>query len=166
AATAVLAANSGHLVLATLHAPSAVGAVHSLFNLGVHPHFLAGSLLGVLTQRLVRTLCKACRQPFDLSDAPHTFDEVRKYLDPGEGFLMYGRRGCPECKQMGYTGRTGVFEVLKISSGLRKLILDRAPTPVLRAKAVEEGLMECRLSALVKVAKGDTSIEEVFRVIP
>ncbi len=166
AATAVLAANSGHLVLATLHAPSAVGAIQSLFNLGVHPHFLSGSLLGVVTQRLIRTLCRACRQAFDLSDSPTTFEEVRPYLEPGEGFVMYGPRGCPECRNLGYGGRTGVFEVLKIGPALRRLILDRAPTPVLRAKAVEEGLMECRLSALLKVARGETSIEEVFRVIP
>ncbi|HEY1376752.1 MAG TPA: GspE/PulE family protein [Gemmataceae bacterium] len=166
AATAVLAANSGHLVLATLHAPSAVGAIQSLFNLGVHPHFLSGSLLGVVTQRLIRTLCPACRQSFDLSDSPNTFEDVRKYLGPGEGFLMYGPRGCAECRNLGYNGRTGVFEVLMITPALRRLILDRAATPVLRAKAVEDGLMECRLSALLKVARGETSIEEVFRVIP
>jgi type II secretory ATPase GspE/PulE/Tfp pilus assembly ATPase PilB-like protein len=166
AATAVLAANSGHLVLATLHAPSAVGAVQSFLNLGVHAHFLANSLIGVLTQRLVRTLCPACRQSFDLSDTPQTFEEVRPYLGPNEGFLMYGPRGCPECRQLGYTGRTGVFEVLQVSPALRKLILERAPGPVLRRKALEEGLLECRLSALLKVARGETSIEEVFRVIP
>ena len=166
AATAVLAANSGHLVLATLHAPSAVGAVESMFNLGVHRHFLASSLQGVLTQRLVRTLCPACRQSFDLSDSPHTFEEVRPYMEPNEGYLMYGPRGCPECRQLGYTGRTGVFEMLKIGPALRKLILEKAPASVLRKTAVEEGMLECRLSALLKVARGVTSIEEVFRVIP
>jgi type II secretory ATPase GspE/PulE/Tfp pilus assembly ATPase PilB-like protein len=166
AATAILAANSGHLVLATLHAPSAVGAIQSLFNLGVHAHFLSGSLLGVITQRLIRTLCPGCRQSFDLSDSPHTFEDIRPHLAPGEGFLMYGPRGCPECRNLGYNGRTGVFEVLKISPELRQLILDKAATPVLRSKAVEGGLMECRHSALLKVARGETSIEEVFRVIP
>lgn len=166
AATAVLAANSGHLVLATLHAPSAVGAIQSMYNLGVHAHFLSGSLLGVITQRLIRTLCPSCRQPFDLSSSPQTFEEIRSHLGPEEGFLMYGPRKCGECRNQGYNGRTGVFEVLKIGPSLRRLILDRAPTPVLRAKAVEEGLMECRLSALLKVARGQTSIEEVFRVIP
>jgi type II secretory ATPase GspE/PulE/Tfp pilus assembly ATPase PilB-like protein len=166
AATAVLAANSGHLVLATLHAPSTVGAVESMFNLGVHRHFLASALQGVVTQRLVRTLCPACRQSFDLGDSPHTFDDVRPYLDQGEGYLMYGPRGCPECRQLGYTGRTGVFELLKVGPALRKMILDKAPAPALRRKAIEEGLMECRVSAILKVARGETSIEEVFRVIP
>jgi type II secretory ATPase GspE/PulE/Tfp pilus assembly ATPase PilB-like protein len=166
AATAVLAANSGHLVLATLHAPSAVGAVQSMLNLGVHSHFLASSLLGVVTQRLLRTLCPACRQSFDLGDNPETFAEVKPYLAPTEGFLMYGPRGCPECRNLGYSGRTGVFEILQVSSGLRKLVLERAPGTVLRKRAVDDGLLECRLSALLKVARGETSIEEVFRVIP
>jgi type II secretory ATPase GspE/PulE/Tfp pilus assembly ATPase PilB-like protein len=166
AATAVLAANSGHLVLATLHAPSTVGAVQSLLNLGVHSHFLASSLLGVLTQRLIRTLCMKCRQSFDLGDAPQTFEEIRPHLGPGEGYLMYGPRGCPECHKMGYAGRTGVFEVLQVGPGLRKMILERSPGPVLRQKALEEGLVECRLAAMLKVARGETSIEEVFRVIP
>ena len=113
AATAVLAANSGHLVLATLHSPSAVGAVQSMYNLGVHPHFLSGSLLGVITQRLVRTLCPACRQQFDLSDSPQTFEEVRQHLNPGEGYRMFGPKGCAECRHLGYSGRTGVFEILR-----------------------------------------------------
>ncbi len=166
ASTAVLAANSGQLVLATLHAPSTIGAVQSMFNLGVHPHFLSSSLLGVVTQRLVRLLCPACRLSFDLSDAPHTFEDVRPYLGPGEGYRMFGPKGCPECRGLGYIGRTGVFEVLKVSPALRQLILERASAPVIRRKALEEGLMECRLSALLKVARGETSIEEVFRVIP
>jgi type II secretory ATPase GspE/PulE/Tfp pilus assembly ATPase PilB-like protein len=166
AATAVHAANSGHLVLATLHAPSTVGAVESMMNLGVHRHFMASALQGVLTQRLVRLLCKTCRQSFDLSDAPDTFAEVRQHLDAGEGYLMYGPRGCPNCRHLGYTGRTGVFELLKVGPALRKMILDKAPPPALRQKGLEEGLVECRRSALLKVARGETSIEEVFRVIP
>ena len=71
-----------------------------------------------------------------------------------------------DCRQLGYTGRTGVFEMLKIGPALRKLILEKAPASVLRKTAVEEGMLECRLSALLKVARGVTSIEEVFRVIP
>lgn len=166
AATAVLAANSGHLVLATLHAPTAPSAVQSMFNLGVFPHFLAGGLLGVLTQRLVRTLCPHCRLSFDLSDAPHTFTEVRPFLDSTEGYRMYGPKGCPECRHLGYTGRTGVFEILKVSPAIRRLILDRPAAPVIRQQAVAEGMVECRLSAMIKVARGQTSVEEVFRAIP
>ena len=89
AETAVRAANSGHLVLATIHAPIAAGAVQSMRGLGVHPHFLATSLLGVISQRLVRTLCEQCKVSFDLSMAPHTFDEVRPWLTPEEGHKLF-----------------------------------------------------------------------------
>src|SRR5438270_13701495 len=166
AATALLAANSGHLVLATLHAPTAPAAVQSMFNLGVFPHFLAGGLLGVVTQRLVRTLCTNCRQQFDLSDSPHTFAEVRQYLEPSEGYRMFGPKGCVECRSLGYTGRTGVFEIFTVTPAIRRLILDRPSAPVIRQQAMAEGLVECRLSALIKVARGETSFEEVLRVIP
>src|SRR5262249_34061066 len=93
-------------------------------------------------------------------------EDVRPYLGPGEGYRMFGPKGCPECRALGYTGRTGVFEVLKISPALRQMILERGSTPVIRRKAIEEGLMECRLSALLKVARGETSMEEVVPVIP
>jgi type II secretory ATPase GspE/PulE/Tfp pilus assembly ATPase PilB-like protein len=166
AETAVRAANSGHLVLATLHAPVAAGAVQSMLTLGVHPHFLSNSLLGVMAQRLIRTLCPHCKQAFDLVDSAQTFEEVRQWMEPGEGRVLYGPRGCKECRMVGYLGRTGVFEVMTVSRALRKLILSRQPTQAIRQKAVEEGMLEFRHAALLKVAQGETSIEEVFRVVP
>ena len=166
AATAVRAANSGHLVLATLHAPSAIGAIESMIHLGANPHFLSQSLRGVIAQRLVRTLCRECRQPYDLADAPHTFDEVRPLLEPGEGNQLFGPKGCDACRNLGYASRTGVFEVLTVGPALREMILQRASAKDLRAKAVEEGLVVNRLAAILKVARGETSIEEVFRAIP
>ena len=166
AETAVRAANSGHLVFSTLHAPVAAGAVPSLLNLGVHPHFLASSLLGVVAQRLVRTLCPLCKASFDVSESKHAFDEVRRYLAPGQGEKLYGPSGCPKCKMLGYAGRSGVFEVMSTSPALRKLIMERQPLQVLRNKALQEGMIEFRESALLKVALGETSIEEVFRTIP
>jgi type II secretory ATPase GspE/PulE/Tfp pilus assembly ATPase PilB-like protein len=166
AETAVRAANSGHLVLATLHAPGAAGAVQSLLSLEVHPHFVASSLRGVVAQRLVRTLCPDCKVAIDLLLSPHTFDEVRPWLEPGEGQTLYAARGCPRCGQTGYAARTGVFEVLTISEDLRKLIQAREPTQVLRRKAVDEGMIEMRQAALLAVARGQTTSEEVLRVVP
>jgi type II secretory ATPase GspE/PulE/Tfp pilus assembly ATPase PilB-like protein len=167
AETAVRAANSGHLVLATLHAPIAAAAVPAMLNLGVHPHFLASSLLGVISQRLVRTLCQHCKTSFDIADAPETFDEIRSYLAPGEGEKLYGpSSGCAKCNHLGFAGRSGVFEVMVMTPALRRLIVERVPTQTLRAKAIEEGLVEFRKSALLKVAQGQTSIEELFRAIP
>jgi type II secretory ATPase GspE/PulE/Tfp pilus assembly ATPase PilB-like protein len=118
--TAVRAANSGHLVLATIHASIAVGAVQSMRSLGVNPHFLASGLRGILSQRLVRTLCPACKFSIDLSHAPHTFDEVRQWLAPGEGNTLYAPKGCPACQMIGYSGRTGVFEVQPATPDFRR----------------------------------------------
>jgi type II secretory ATPase GspE/PulE/Tfp pilus assembly ATPase PilB-like protein len=165
ARTAVRAAASGHLVLSTLHAPVAAAAIHTMLRLEVHPHLLANSLLGVISQRLLRTLCPRCRQTFEVP-APHIFDEVRDRLEPGEGQHLYGPGGCPECYGTGYAGRTGVFEMLRVGPEIRKMIDDGAPTQALRQKAIEGGMVEFRHSALVKVAQGQTSIEEVIRVLP
>jgi type II secretory ATPase GspE/PulE/Tfp pilus assembly ATPase PilB-like protein len=164
--TAVRAANSGHLVLATLHAPISAGAIQSMLSLGVHPHFLGASLRGVIAQRLVRTLCPECKTTFDLSTWPTIFDDVKPWLEPGEGHLLYAPRGCKTCHKTGYANRTGVFEVLSISRELRKLIFEKQPTQSIRQQAMSEGLMEFRQSALLKVARGQTSAEEVVRVIP
>jgi type II secretory ATPase GspE/PulE/Tfp pilus assembly ATPase PilB-like protein len=166
ARTAVHAANSGILVFATLHAPSAAGAIQSMRSLGVHSHFLSTSLRGIVAQRLVRTLCPQCRTGFDLSLAPHTFDDVRPWLGVDEGNTLFAPKGCAECGLTGYAGRTGIFEVLGISRGIRQLISDGAGTREIRAKAIEEKMAEFRQSALLAVARGLTSTEEVFRVIP
>jgi type II secretory ATPase GspE/PulE/Tfp pilus assembly ATPase PilB-like protein len=166
AQTAVHAGNSGMLVLATIHAPAAAGAVQSMRSLGVHSHFLSTSLRGIASQRLVRTFCMKCRRAFDLSDAPHTFDEVKQWLGPDEGKTLYAPGGCEACQMEGYAGRTGVFEVMPITRNIRNLISDGKPARDIRHKAVEEGMLEFRQAALLKVAKGETSTEEVFRVIP
>ena len=166
AETAVRAANSGHLVLATIHSPIAAGAVQSMRSLGVHPHFLATSLLGIISQRLVRTLCPQCRQSFDLSMAPHTFDDVRPWLGPEEGAKLFAAKGCSACQNLGYAGRTGVFEILRINRKLRDLISDARPTREIREAAAADRMLEFRQSAMLKVAQGLTSTEEVVRVIP
>jgi type II secretory ATPase GspE/PulE/Tfp pilus assembly ATPase PilB-like protein len=166
AETAVRAANSGHLVLATLHSPVAAGAIQSMLRLGVHPHFLSSSLLGVMAQRLIRTLCEKCKVMYELSHAPLTFEEVKQWLEPGQGENLYGPKGCAACHMTGYSGRTGVFEVLSVTPDIRRLIDERQPTAAIRQKALEAGLVEFRHSALLKVAQGQTSIEEVIRVVP
>jgi type II secretory ATPase GspE/PulE/Tfp pilus assembly ATPase PilB-like protein len=166
AETAVRAANGGHLVLATLHAPLAAGAVQSMLALGANPHFLATSLLGSIAQRLLRVLCPACKVGFDLDEPLETFTEVQRWLEPGQGKQLFGPAGCPKCHGTGYSALTGVFEVLAVSPAVRKLVLARQPMYALRQKALEEGMMEFRQSALLKVAQGQTTVEEVFRVVP
>ncbi|HEY2589350.1 MAG TPA: GspE/PulE family protein [Tepidisphaeraceae bacterium] len=166
AQTAVHAANAGHLVLATVHASSAAAGPQSLRALDVHTPFLASSLRGVISQRLVRTLCPNCKTPFDVADVPHVFDEVKRWLKPGEGKTLYAPRGCEICEGRGYTARTGVFEVMPISAPLRNAIADAGPAADLRRIAIDQGLPQFRQAALLKVAKGQTSTDEVFRAIP
>jgi type II secretory ATPase GspE/PulE/Tfp pilus assembly ATPase PilB-like protein len=166
AETAVRAANSGHLVFATIHAPIAAGAVQSMRGLGVHPHFLSTSLRGVISQRLVRTLCEQCKTSIDLAFAPHTFDDIRPWLSPEEGKVLFAPKGCAACQMMGYAGRTGVFEILRVTRRVRDLIADGRPTGEIRQAALADKMLEFRQSALLKVARGVTSTEEVFRVIP
>jgi len=166
AQTAVLAANSGRLVLATLHAPSAAGAISSMLALGANPHFLASCVLGAVSQRLVRRLCDRCNVAFSISAAPHTFDEVRHWLEPGQGEQIYSAPGCEACHEEGFSGRTGVAEVLRVSKEIRQLIHEKRPTIEIRRKAVEQGMIDLRRAALLKVAQGLTSTEEVVRTIP
>jgi type II secretory ATPase GspE/PulE/Tfp pilus assembly ATPase PilB-like protein len=166
AQTAVRAANSGHLVLATLHAPTAAGAIQSMLNLGVHPHFFASSLRGVIAQRLVRTLCPHCRVGLDLSEAPLTFEDVKPWLGEFDGRQLFTSTGCDQCKKTGYIGRTGVFELLEVTPNLRRLINALAPAKELEQEAIAEGMFEFRRAGLLKVATGQTNTEEIVRVVP
>jgi general secretion pathway protein E len=166
AGIAIRAANSGHLVLATIHAVAAAGAIQTMRALDVHPHFLATALRCIVAQRLVRTLCTQCRTAFDLADAPHTFDEVRHLLSPNEGKVLWAARGCKVCLQTGYAARAGVFEIMTVSRAIRNLISEGRTVREIRAKAAEEKMLDFRQAALLKVAAGATSPEEVFRAIP
>ncbi|HEX4129422.1 MAG TPA: GspE/PulE family protein [Pirellulales bacterium] len=166
AQTVIRAANSGHLVLSTLHAPVAAGALQSMLALNVHPHFLSTCLRGVITQRLVRVLCPRCRKAIELDESAKTFDDVKPWLEPGTGKAMYAPAGCDNCRGTGYVDRTGVFEVLPCSSEVRRLIANGVATSELENRAIAEGMLEFRRSGMVKVAQGITTTEELLRVIP
>ena len=166
AETAVRAANTGHLVFATLHAPVAAGAIDAMLALGTVPHFLATSLIGIVSQRLVRKLCGHCKVSFDLSGAPETFDDVRQMLKPGQGELVHSAPGCEHCFQEGYSSRTGVAEMLRVTKEIRQLIFEHRSAREIRDEALRQGMLDLRRSALLKVAQGITSTEELIRVIP
>ena len=165
AQTAVRAASSGVFVIATTHAPIAAAPVQSLVTLGVKPYFLANCLLGVVAQQLVRKLCPNCRSEVDLSDSPKTFEEVRGLLRGEEGTKIYGAVGCEACDSQGYSDRTGLFEILQVSQNLRRLIAEGADSMAIHQAATDEGMIELRKSALVKMAQGDVTLEEVMRQI-
>jgi len=166
AITAVRAANSGHLVLATLHAPVAAGAIQSMLALKTHPYFLASCLLGVVAQRLIRVLCPECRMEYDISGATETFAEIENMLEEGEGASIYGPVGCPKCYGRGYSTRRGLFEVMTLNREIRRLVAEGTPGRDIETAAIKNGLIEFRRGALLYVAQGITSTEEMMREVP
>ncbi len=166
AATAVRAANSGTVVLSTLHSPVAAGAVQSMAALGVNRYFLSNCLLGVVAQRLVRTLCPKCRVAYDISESPDTFSDVQSFLEPGFGTYIFGPGSCEACLQQGYSGRTAIVELMVFNKALRQLVAKGCSSEELQTFAVQQGMLEFRRSAMVKVAMGVTSTEEILRELP
>ena len=167
AQTAVRAANSGHLVLATLHAPMAAGAVQSMIGFGVNPLFLSSSLLAVVSQRLLRGLCRNCRLPIDVSDVPSVFEESSRWRsNRDESVTIFAPNGCDQCLHVGYDRRVCLAEVFLLDDELRQMISDRASVLELHTAAVAKGMLDFRRAAQLKITSGDTSTEEVFRVVP
>ncbi|MGD9505097.1 MAG: GspE/PulE family protein [Syntrophobacteraceae bacterium] len=159
---AVQAALTGHLVLSTLHTNDAVSAVVRLMDVGVPHYLIRATLLGVMAQRLVRTLCPRCKEPGELDEEawramvnPWKISGVRSVFQP---------RGCLECRETGYLGRVGIYEMLRITPALRQLITPDMDETLLREQAMREGMHPLRLSGAKKVYTGQTTMEEVFRV--
>ena len=157
----IQASLTGHLVLSTLHTNDAPGAVTRLVDMGVEPFLISSTLMAVLGQRLVRTICKNCRTPFEPTEKQLEMLNLSPH-DLGDKVFHYGR-GCSACNDTGYKGRKGIFELLVISDAIRTLINERAPTVVLRQKAVELGMVTLREDGLRGIFEGDTTIEEVVK---
>lgn len=161
----VRAANSGQLVLATVHAPIAIKAVNTILGLGAPLQALCNSLAGVLGQRLVRRLNPNTRVPLDLSYAPRTFEEVKQWLEPGEGETIYAA-GADREDEPAYIGRTGVFEVLGVNAEIRDMILNMAPAIDIIRKGLEFDMLDFRRAAMLHVARGETTFDEMHRILP
>jgi type IV pilus assembly protein PilB len=157
----IQASLTGHLVLSTLHTNDAPGAVTRLVDMGVEPFLISSTLVAVLGQRLVRTICKDCRTPFEPTETQLALLNLSPH-DLGEKMFYYGR-GCSSCNDTGYKGRKGIFELLVVNDAIRALINERAPTVVLRQKAVELGMITLREDGLRGIFDGDTTIEEVVK---
>ena len=157
----IQASLTGHLVLSTLHTNDATGAVTRLIDMGVEPFLISSTLMAVLAQRLVRTICKNCRTPFEPTEEQLSLLNLSPH-DLGDKVFHYGR-GCSTCNDTGYKGRKGIFELLIISEPVRVLINERAPTIVLRQKAIELGMVALRDDGLRGIFEGDTTIEEVVK---
>ena len=158
---AIQASLTGHLVLSTLHTNDAPGAVTRLVDMGVEPFLISSSLMAVLAQRLVRTICKKCRTPFEPTDNQLSLLNLSPH-DIGDKVFYYGR-GCGTCNDTGYKGRKGIFELLIVGEAIRGLINERAPTVVVRQKAIELGMITLRDYGLRGIFDGDTTIEEVVK---
>ncbi|HEY5132810.1 MAG TPA: type IV-A pilus assembly ATPase PilB [Candidatus Krumholzibacteriaceae bacterium] len=159
ASIAVKAALTGHLVLSTLHTNDAPSTINRMIDMGIEPFLVSSSVNVIMAQRLVRKLCSKCKQkekihPEALRDLGITSDEV---------FDIYKAGGCPACSNTGYSGRTGLYEVMPVSDTLREMILNRASAAEIKEQAVREGMHSLRSDGIWKVKNGITSLEEVLR---
>ncbi|MBT8037194.1 MAG: GspE/PulE family protein [Verrucomicrobiae bacterium] len=158
---AIQASLTGHLVLSTLHTNDAPGAVTRLIDMGTEPFLVAASLEGVLAQRLLRTICSDCRAAYEPNEVLLNQLGVSSHELGDKEF--YTGRGCDVCDQSGYKGRRGLFELLDITDPIRDLITDRAPTVVIKQKAIELGMQTLREDGLRNIYDGNTTIEEVLK---
>ena len=163
AENATQASLTGHLVFSTLHTNDSAGAFMRLCDMGVEPFLVSSTVEGIMAQRLVRSLCKDCRQPVDFStiDMPEDFPSA---LQLKTDATVYAAKGCRECRNTGYRGRTGIYELLVANDEIRRLANDRAPTNEIKKTAVASGMTTLRMDGWNKVLAGITTIDEVLRV--
>jgi len=160
---AIRAALTGHLVLSTLHTNDAVGVVSRLVDLGVPPFMVASTLLGAVSQRLIRTCCDECKQPKQPSQ--NELNCLQGLLKEGEKVSLYRSRGCNACYHTGYYGRKAIFEILPITGQIRKMIVDGNSTDEIKSQAVKEDMRTLRMRGLEEVLAGKTTLEELERVV-
>jgi general secretion pathway protein E len=162
---AIQAALTGHLVLSTLHTNDAPSAITRLLDIGVPSYLINSTLLGVMAQRLVRTLCPHCKQPAGPADPDvwAALTEPWKVEPPRE---TYHAGGCLECRMTGYLGRVGVYEIMTMSSAIGRMVTSSGEPDQIRELAYKEGMRPLRVSGAIKVAAGQTTSDEVLKVAP
>ena len=166
---AVQAALTGHLVLSTLHTNDAASAITRLLDLGVPPYLLNSTILGVMAQRLVRTLCRHCKQQVPYEGLRAEDVDWEQFVAPWKAKRpdhVCCAVGCLECRNTGYTGRIGLYEILLMSPAIRQLVNGEADVARVRDQAYKEGMKPLRISGAMKVAQGMTTFEEVLKVAP
>jgi type IV pilus assembly protein PilB len=161
---AMQSALTGHLVLSTLHTNDAPEAISRLMDIGVEPYLISSSVIGVLAQRLVRTICPDCKVPYQAD--PKVMKDLGEDVLKSKGSLtLYRGKGCKNCKQSGYLGRSGIFELLLVNEEIKRLISEKASTQVIREVAKKTvGMVPLRTDGLRKVLRGMTTLDEVDRV--
>lgn len=156
---AVQASITGHLVVSTLHTNSAAGSISRLINMGVEGYLLADSLVGIIAQRLVRRLCPYCKKPHLITDTERRIMGIRADVNPE----IYEPVGCEHCDNTGYSGRIGIYEIMKITPPLKELISKNASVSELKQMGMREGMHTLRQSATMLVIKGITSVHEMIK---
>ena len=156
---AVQASITGHLVVSTLHTNSAAGSINRLINMGVEGYLLADSLVGIIAQRLVRRLCPYCKKPHLITDTERRIMGIRTDVNPE----IYEPVGCERCDNTGYSGRIGIYEIMKITPPLKELISRNASVSELKQMGMREGMHTLRQSATMLVIKGITSVHEMIK---
>jgi general secretion pathway protein E/type IV pilus assembly protein PilB len=161
AENAIQASLTGHLVFSTLHTNDAAGAFTRMGDMGVEPFLVASTVEAVMAQRLVRRLCKHCKKPRDPHqiDLPDDFPRDKITDEP-----IFEPVGCRECRNVGYSGRMGIYELLVANEKIRQLAHDRASTWEIKKAAMQDGMRTLRDDGWLKVLKGDTSIDDVLRI--
>ena len=161
---AVSAALTGHLVLSTLHTNDAAGAVSRLVNLGMAPFQVSSALLGVMAQRLARTICPKCKKPYKPTKqelAAIFGDGADKHRDA----KLYKGKGCESCRGTGYRGRGGLFEIFEMDSALRNMVVEGVSDDQLKACALAQGMKTLRMKGIERILEGSTTLEEITRVV-
>ena len=155
---AIQAALTGHLVFSTLHTNDAPGSLTRLIDMGVEPFLVASSVIGVLAQRLIRLVCQKCRESYEPAAA------LAAQLHLEKRAMLYRGKGCASCRQSGYKGRLGIFELLPMTGAIKDLVVSKAPAHAIRERAREAGMRSLRADGVAKACAGVTTIEEVIRV--
>ncbi|MCM2290684.1 MAG: Flp pilus assembly complex ATPase component TadA, partial [Sulfuritalea sp.] len=164
---AIQAALTGHLVLSTLHTNDAPSAMTRLIELGVPPYMLSATVLGVMAQRLIRTLCPHCKQPGGLrAEDEAAWTALVAPWKSGMPAQIYHPVGCLDCRMTGYKGRIGIYEIMPMSAEIKKLVAGGAELAKLREQAMREGMKPLRIAGARKVAAGVTTISEIIKVAP
>ena len=161
---AIQAALTGHLVISTLHTNDAPAAITRLLELGIPYYLLRNTLIGVIAQRLVRTLCPSCAKTAQVN-AEDWNDLVTPCAIPAPD-VVHEKGGCEECRDSGYKGRIGLYEIMQLTPGVKKMILPESDIGLLRDQAVKDGMEPLRVSGARKVAAGVTTMAEILRVAP
>ena len=166
---AVQASLTGHLVLSTLHTNDAPSSITRLHDLGIQPFLTSATILGIMAQRLLRTLCPHCKQAVDVTADSEIAIQWQELVQPWRASVpaqIYKAQGCEHCRHTGYQGRIGLYEIMPLSNELKKLVAADANLDVLKQQAYREGVQPLRLSGAKRISEGVTTMEEVMRVVP